>query len=509
MESNSEGTARTGTRKYVRIDRSQGRFCQLMVDDLIGAEHPARMIWEIISRLDFSSFEKQIRSFENEGGRAAWSPQLLASVWTYGYTLGTSSARQLERMMEHEPGLRWLTGMETINHHTLSDFRREDAERLKGILTQVLALLSQEGLVDFQTLLQDGTKIKAQASRNSMRRRQTVSEHLEQAKACVAELDRRAAQEESHPNRSKKESAQQLSARERLARMQHAMQEMEARQAAVPPSKADQVRVSESEPEARKMKHPDGSFHPSYNVQLITEGKNGFIAGWTVSAAPNDLEQLEPGIEFATECTGQKAQTVIADGGYVSRKNIETLSKDGVVFVAPWKEEESRQAGALAKAGIALEFAAGRFARSADGKSLRCPAGAVLVQIGTGTHHGQPVQRFQAEAAACGRCPHKPQCSPNRDARLVEKVIESEAVKQHLRRMEELEIKRLYAKRKRIAEYPFLRMKWNWRHERFRLRGLANAVKESFWMVLAFTMDRWHWLRSRTGAEFNAVSTAA
>jgi hypothetical protein len=27
--------------------------------------------------------------------------------------------------MEYEPGLQWLTGMQVINHHTLSDFRIE------------------------------------------------------------------------------------------------------------------------------------------------------------------------------------------------------------------------------------------------------------------------------------------------------------------------------------------------------------------------------------------------
>jgi len=59
-------------------------------------------------------------------GRAASPPQLLIAVWLYGYSRGVTSARE----MEYEPGLMWLTGMEVINHHTLSDFRIKHAEAL-------------------------------------------------------------------------------------------------------------------------------------------------------------------------------------------------------------------------------------------------------------------------------------------------------------------------------------------------------------------------------------------
>ena len=505
----SEATAQP---KYIPIDRAQGRFVSLILDDLVGAEHPARMIWEITGRLDWSSFEKEVASFEQQSGRAAWAPRVLASVLIYGYTLGTSAGRELERLMEHEPGLRWLTGMEIINHHTLSDFRRREAEQLQGIFQQVLALLADEGLVDFGTLLQDGTKIKAQASRGSMHRRKTLEQHLEEAKSCVAALDRRGNEEEGTGNRdggaqkNKKESAQQRGARERLARMEAALRELERREASAEPAQVEKLRVSESEPEARKMKHPDGSFHPSFNLQLVTEGRNGFITGCSVSTDLNDQHQLQPCIAKAAKLTGQAAKTVIGDGGYATRENIEALTEQNITFVAPFKEDVSRQAGALAKAGIAIEFAAGKFRSCDGGKTLTCPAGAVLVQIGTGFHHGQKVQRYQASAAVCLGCSEKPRCTPKRDARLIEKVIESEAVQQHIQRMEQEATQELYRKRAPIAEYPHLRIKSNWRLDRFRLRGLANATKEAFWMVLAFTFDRWHSLRRRNA---NAVPAAA
>jgi transposase len=47
----------------------------------------------------------------------------------------------------YDPAFQWLTGMEEINLHTLSDFRVGHGERLPELLAQVPGLLSAEGLV--------------------------------------------------------------------------------------------------------------------------------------------------------------------------------------------------------------------------------------------------------------------------------------------------------------------------------------------------------------------------
>ena len=84
--------------KYKAIQRERGEFSHLYIDHLIGADHPARLIWKIVAGLDLSAFENEVASFEQEVGRSRWSPQLLTSILTYGYTLGTGSARELERL---------------------------------------------------------------------------------------------------------------------------------------------------------------------------------------------------------------------------------------------------------------------------------------------------------------------------------------------------------------------------------------------------------------------------
>jgi transposase len=95
------------------------------VESLIGAEHAARAIWELSQSLDVSEFPKDNKSVEGVAGAERTDPRVVISGWVYGLTLGIGSARELERRLEQEPGLRWLCGDERINHHTLSDFRVE------------------------------------------------------------------------------------------------------------------------------------------------------------------------------------------------------------------------------------------------------------------------------------------------------------------------------------------------------------------------------------------------
>ena len=47
--------------------------------------------------------------------------------------------------MEREPGLRWLAGMEVINHTTLSDFRTAHRAALDGVFTELLAVMEGAG----------------------------------------------------------------------------------------------------------------------------------------------------------------------------------------------------------------------------------------------------------------------------------------------------------------------------------------------------------------------------
>ena len=170
------------------VNRQQMSWRAVDVERLISEDHPARAIWALVGRLDLCRFYEGIESSAVEGGRPAFDPQLLISLWVYAYSQGIGSAREVARRCEYDPAFQWLTGLTEVNYHTLADFRVEKQKELDELFTQVLAALSKEGLVPLEQVMQDGTKIKAQASTRSYRHEETIREHLARARQRVAEM---------------------------------------------------------------------------------------------------------------------------------------------------------------------------------------------------------------------------------------------------------------------------------------------------------------------------------
>ena len=168
------------------IDRGQTKLAHICVEELVGPDHKARAIWELAGQLDLRRFEEPLKTRQGAApGRPAWEPRLLVSIWVYAYSGGISSAREIERLMEWEPGLQWLGGIEKVNHHTLSDFRVERREALNELFAQMLGMLEAKGLLSLERVMHDGTKIRAQAGADTFRREKSLREHVEEARKLV------------------------------------------------------------------------------------------------------------------------------------------------------------------------------------------------------------------------------------------------------------------------------------------------------------------------------------
>jgi transposase len=114
---------RPATAKLRTADRSQTMMAQIWVEELIPADHKARAIWQLAGTLNLAAFAESLKTEAGRAGRPAWDPRLLVSVWVYAYSEGIGSAREVERLLQYEPGFQWLCGLDSISHHTLSSFR--------------------------------------------------------------------------------------------------------------------------------------------------------------------------------------------------------------------------------------------------------------------------------------------------------------------------------------------------------------------------------------------------
>ena len=482
--------------KFEYRNRSQIYMGPVDLEAMIPADHPARAIWELLGSLDLSAYESKVVTREGQAGRAATPPRLLAALWIYGYSVGVGSARALERMQEHEPGLRWLCADEVVNHHTLSDFRTADSAALDELFSQVLAAMERDGLVDLTTVAHDGTKIQAASGRGSYHRRKTLKESLKLARKVVRKMKEQ--MEEPATGEAgvdkRRQAAQQRVAEERLERMKRSLKELDKRAKGASGSDKSELRVSDSEPEARKMKLADGQFASAYNVQISTESKSTIIVGIETVQDANDTNQLAGAIRRIEKQAGRRPANLLADGGYATRNNVEYASRKKVTLYAPYKEDEARHVGALKRNGIAVEYGPAAFQHEADADVLICPEGKPLTRRGTTRKHGQLKVVYEAAEETCQPCPKRRQCCGHDGqgpARRIDKVEESAAMKAYRARMESEEGKRAYKERSRLGEFAQMQIKAVRGLRRFRVKGLKKVRQEAKLWAIAYNVAQW------------------
>lgn len=472
-----------------RIDRSQRYWDEVCIEDLIPAGHLARAIWELTGKLDFSGFLKDNKSVQGKQGRDRWDPRLLASVWVYAYSQEIGAAREIERQMAHEPGLRWLTGGEPVNYHSLSDFRVDHGPAVEQLFAELLGLLNREGLIDLEEVTLDGSKIGAVAGSSSFRREKTLREHIQQAEEVLARLSQ---EEPGEQIRSQKQAAQQRAAEERKARLEQGLRELEEiRKSPSKRKKPEEARVSETEPEARIMKDGRGGYGASYNLQTTTETRHGLVVSVGITQQASDKYQLEPAVDRMQQQAGRKPARIIVDGGYIMAGNLEAMAEQQVELVGPELGLEERQARnqrqSLKQAGIAEEFGPQAFVIIEDGKALRCPAGKRLGR--KQKRKGQTV--YQAARQDCQRCVNRARCCPQSGARTVKIRNENPAVHAYQERMRTEAAQAIYRKRGQVAEFPHAWIKDKIGLRKFHVRGLVKAGIEALWVVLTYDVQQW------------------
>ena len=68
-------------------------MCFELLEDVLPADHPARVLWRVVETLDLSAFLKGRKSFEGQAGRDVTSPHVLLTLWLYAMSIGVGSAR--------------------------------------------------------------------------------------------------------------------------------------------------------------------------------------------------------------------------------------------------------------------------------------------------------------------------------------------------------------------------------------------------------------------------------
>jgi transposase len=468
------------------VNRQQMSWRAVEVEKLIGEDHAARAIWELVGRLDLSAFYQAIESSAEQGGRPAFDPQLLICLWVYAYSQGIGSAREVARRCEYDPAFQWLTGLQEVNYHTLADFRVERQKELDELFTQVLAAPSKEGLITLEQVMQDGTKIKALASTRSYQREGTIREHLERARQRVEQMgDPR--NEEASP---KVKQAQARARREQQERLESALQELRKLQERKSGEKAKSAaRVSTSDPQARVMHHSDGGLSLSYNAQISADAANGLIVGVAVTQEANDSAQLLPAVERIENQLKQTPEQMVADGGYTTRDNIEKMAGRGIDFLGSMGRQETAS-------GVTAPHRLPPSAFLYDGEQDRylCPEGKFLRYEGRlRVEPGVISYRYEANRKECESCVRKPECCPKNQkrGRSVTRLEETASVLAFREKMASEQARAQYRRRGTVVEFCHAWIKSKLGLRQFHVRGLVKAQSEMLWACLTYNLQQW------------------
>ncbi len=326
---------RGAPRLLLRAERQQAELRAVSLDELIGPDHLARLVWDMVQRFDLQPLLDEIEAREGTPGRPQTDPAILLALWLYATLDGVGSARELDRLCGAHHAYRWLCGSVSTNYHTLADFRVEHAAWLDRELSRGLASLMAAGEVSLDGVAQDGMRVRASAGACSFRRKPRLEQFLTTAQARVAALKTELA---SDPDRrTRREAAVARAARERLARVEAALAAMPAAEARKKRNKGEpeQARVSTTDAEARVMKMPDGGFRPACNVQFAAETQHGLVAGVAVTTSGADQDALDDMHAKVTDTYGQAPTNWLVDGGYVSQDGIEAVAERGSKVHAP------------------------------------------------------------------------------------------------------------------------------------------------------------------------------
>lgn len=450
--------------------RQQAALFPVMLDELVEQDGLVRVIDAWVGSLDlkalgFAKAQAQMM------GTPPYDPADLLKLYIWGYLSAVRSSRALERECHRNVECMWLLGRLAPDHKTIAEFRRGNSQALVAACATFVQFARRQRLIAGTTVAIDGTKVRAAASRKSVLRKGALDErakrNAQQIEQYLQALDAQDGQETGGPRpEDVRRALEQLQSRKEKIQADHQQLANHGANTLV-----------NGEPDAQVM-GPSLDFAPGYNLQSAVESHSHLIVAHEVTNTANDLRQLQPMAEVASQALAQPI-TVVADAGYANGEHIAKLDAKGITcYVATARAVNTRGDGTL--------YDRTAFSYDAGADRFTCPAGKTL-----GRKYLQRDSKlviYSARPVDCGNCPHKPRCT-GAPRRLVTRHLYEDALQANAQRM--AQHPQMVALRRQTVEHPFADLKHRiLGNARLLMRGLDGARSELSLAVLAYNLKR-------------------
>lgn len=127
--------------------------------------HLSYFILDLVEDLDLGEIEGPMQR-KDPRGEKSFAPRMMTALLLYGYAVGVTSSRKLEKATFEDVAFRVLAAGEHPHFTTINEFRATHRVALGGLFQQVLEECMSAGLVTLGHVAIDGTKMKANASKH-------------------------------------------------------------------------------------------------------------------------------------------------------------------------------------------------------------------------------------------------------------------------------------------------------------------------------------------------------
>jgi transposase len=440
--------------------------------DFLGEGHEAVMLNEFMQELDTKALEQ---SYKNDhGGSSAYHPAMLLAVLVYGYMNGEFSSRKIQKRLHEDLAFMYLAGSAKPDFRTLARFRKEKGKYLEAVMASVVQKARELGLISFGTCSLDGTKVRANASRDKNVRREELEGNIRRMLAEAERID----EAEDKLYGENREDAEDPMLKTRAGREQkkRELAKKRAKEEEKLAKLGNRDAANLTDPDARLMKLKQGAgFANAYNVESITE--NGIILSNAIFTTSADQGTLIPAIQKLKDLHGKTPKRLLADKGYSTEDNYAFCDGSGIDAYIPPRQEPADLSG---------------LAYDPKKDAYTDPKGRIYVFLQHMRKRGGIPEDTRGKG--CERYRQKVYVYRNRRAGkkkyLAVSLLWRSFVEKQKKKLSSARGKRLYRKRMHDVEGVFANIKKNLGFTAFNLRGLAGVAAEWTLVSLAHNLQK-------------------
>jgi transposase len=497
-----------------KFDRERKNFELINPALRIPDDHICFVVKEIVESIDFTQANEK---FLHTPGEPTYDRELMTLLVLMGAIDGKFSARDLEYQAKFNFVYIYLTANSTPNYRTIQRFKNDNPELLREAFVRTREIGRKLGIIHLKNLAQDGTTVKAKASKNSrfeeidlLIAKELIEKgiHVEEEEDRLyegksgrtftkkeftqlkKEIRKTKAQNKKHKGKKsdKKGAVDDFNIKKKVLNV--VMQGEKNKEKTL--EKIDKAldafegktldKVSFTDPEAHWRPNKKHYYELVHNLQIIGDTDSRFIIENQIVDAATDMNQLIPLISGLQKEIGVLDDDTLlnVDNGYFCGNNLKFIDGQEFNVLMPNKSQASQ-----AKGKQIPKFAKHNFEYDSVNDSYTCPHGKILPH--------QSISRKgvkQYYTNDCHSCLDKNNCCKS-NVRIIS-AYENEQLMQKMKlEFEKEENKEKYSQRA-IVEGNFAHMFHNLRYNTLHTIGTQKAQTESNILSFANNVKRIH-----------------